>query len=135
MAMAILQKPFSKEDLDCFDDYDSSICSESWDDTTDSSLQEIEERLTEFSHVGSTPMLAEMIFNTADFKITTKPRHKGDDSSVSSGDQSTASENVLTKSSKMSFQNFALRRKIHDFGTKFHDFGRNLPILIRFCKF
>lgn len=50
------------------DSYDSASASDSsWDD--DESLMEIEERIKEFSVVGTSPALAEMVFNTGEFKL------------------------------------------------------------------
>eukprot|EP00980_Cylindrotheca_fusiformis_P029148 scaffold22740_cov139-Cylindrotheca_fusiformis.AAC.2 len=85
----------------------------SWSDSDDESLLEIEERLLEFSHVGCTPALAGMVFNTSDFKVffPTKPNSGG---SVSSGRVSTASETKLTKNQEKSLEQFGMRRSNSD---------------------
>lgn len=87
----------------------------SWIDSDDESLLEIEERLHEFSHIGTTPALADMVFNTADFKLAIpRSRDTGDNGSVQSGKYSIASDTKLSKIQKESLTAFAMRRSNSD---------------------
>jgi hypothetical protein len=112
-ATVLSQDAMSKEDFEAGDDFDAgssgSVGSEgSWDDD---SLLEIEERIQEFSHVGATPALADMVFNTAEFKLALpRSRASYDDGSVASEKNSVSSEIVLSNRQKQSLATFALRR-------------------------
>jgi hypothetical protein len=73
-------KPLHFPMYDDDDDHDSSVscdsdCSSDWDDD-DESLMEIEERIQEFSRVGSTPALAELVSNAEEFNLPRVTRAK-----------------------------------------------------------
>lgn len=100
-------------DRDQYDDDSSLFTSdESWDSSE--SFLEMEERVQEFACVGSTPALAALVFDTADFRTFSKMK-KGDssqDGSVTSGKHSIASAVVL--SDAQSIKSFLIRRTKSD---------------------
>lgn len=120
MDSALAQEAMEKESLGTSSD-EGSECDgsyTSWDDSDDESLiEEMGERLEEFSHIGTTPALAALIFNTDDYKLALPKKRfpKASDSSVTSSLQnSILSEIMLTQSDEKSLKSFQMRRSNSD---------------------
>jgi ankyrin repeat protein len=119
-ATVLCQDTMSKEDFEAVNNFDAwSTCSgsvSSGHSFSDDSLLEIEERIQEFSHVGATPALADMVFNTAEFKLALpRSRHLiSDDGSVASEKNSVSAEFELSNRQKQSLATFAMRRSSSD---------------------
>eukprot|EP00526_Cylindrotheca_closterium_P016431 CAMPEP_0113626892 /NCGR_PEP_ID=MMETSP0017_2-20120614/13917_1 /TAXON_ID=2856 /ORGANISM="Cylindrotheca closterium" /LENGTH=324 /DNA_ID=CAMNT_0000537107 /DNA_START=312 /DNA_END=1286 /DNA_ORIENTATION=- /assembly_acc=CAM_ASM_000147 len=117
MDSALAQEAMEKESLGESFDEGSSGSFTSWEDSDDESLiEEMGERLEEFSHIGTTPALAALIFNTDDYKLALPRKRfpKASDSSVTSLQNSILSDIVFTKSDEDSIKSFQIRRSNSD---------------------
>ncbi|CAJ1933880.1 unnamed protein product [Cylindrotheca closterium] len=121
METALAQEAMEKDDDESlgesYDDEDSDGSFSSWEGSDDESLiEEMGERLEEFSHIGTTPALAALIFNTDDYKLALPKKRfpKSSDSSVTSLQNSILSEIIFSKSDEDSIKSFQMRRSNSD---------------------
>lgn len=117
MDSPVAQEAVEKESLGTSSDEGSDGSFTSWEDSDDESfIEEMGERLEEFSHIGTTPALAALIFNTDDYKLALPKKRfpKASDSSVTSLQNSILSEIILTQSDENSIKSFQMRRSNSD---------------------